>query len=329
MAQGAEIVEGLFREGDIVTLSGWMGIGKSPLLKDWAIAVSSGIPWCGRQTAQRPVLMIDFEAKEWAFLPALQRMAHRVGIAGVPPLITPYIYNNADRPPETMELLSVCKTASAEDRMNWLRSKLLAMPNALLIVDPLDMLFNIEKNKGRHVVMLFHKFRELSFDFPQAAFIFVYNLRKANKNIEPPNLFQDPRGWLQETAGSLDIQNRSDVRLGFDEYPAEDGILVLNGLRRDEKMGPVLLEPVWYAAPGMDKERETGFKEATLRNVKVDTILNRRQLNVWQQIGEDFTVAGLEGLMPRSSAYNMVQRCLTSGLARKVSEGAYRKAVVS
>lgn len=323
MAQGAEILQGIFREGDICVLAGWLNVGKSPLIKDWAICIASGLQWCNQLTAPRPVLMIDFEAKEWAFLPDLRRMSLRLGLSGVPPLLTPFIYHNNERPAETIELVGLMKKGTMTGRLQWIREKLTALPNALIMVDPLDTLFPIEKNKNLAVTVLFNHFRELSFDFPQAAFIFVFNLKKADPRADKPNLLVDPRTWLQQTSGAMAILDRSDVRLGLDEHPETEGVLVLHGLRRSEKMEPLLLEPDMFRGPDDAVDRETGFKIVDPGVADLTEALSPAMLDAWVQLESGgVTMQDILGVCrSRSMAYRLKARALALGLLEPLESG--------
>src|SRR5215469_9259175 len=76
-----EIVEGLIREGQLVTFAGPYGMGKSPTLTDLAIHVVHGIAWCGRQVSKRPVITFDFETPAATYRRNVKNIAKRMDLA--------------------------------------------------------------------------------------------------------------------------------------------------------------------------------------------------------------------------------------------------------
>ena len=53
----------------------------------------------------------------------------------------------------------------------------------------------------------------------------TFNLRKFGDKDRRPNLLTNPRDWLEEVCGTLDILNRSDMRLGMDTH--DDDVKVI------------------------------------------------------------------------------------------------------
>ena len=318
LTKGAEILEGLFREGNIITLSGWWGVGKTPLLKDWSLHIATGRPWCGFATKRRPVTVIDFESDGGDYFTAWLRMCEKMGTPD-PPNVHHYVFNYRGESANTEELVSLCdKVPSLDDRFTWLSKKLEAAPDSLIIIDPSDMLFPIEKNKGLIVVRLLSKFRRLSRKFPKAAFILVFNLRKTKDHNNMPDLFASPRSWLQETAGNLDLQNRSDVRLGLDDWQEQEGLLALNGIRRGTKMEPLVIEAIGR------QDEETGFKLVNKDILLPEKVFSSRQLEGWEAMGDAFSIEDLSQVMSVGTAYRIVKRALTFGLLQQVGD-EYRK----
>ena len=329
LTKGAEIISNLFREGNIITLSGWWGVGKTPLLKDWSLHIASGRTWCGFATTRRPVLVVDFESDGGDYFTSWLRMCASMGISD-PSNVSHYVFNYRGESANTEELVNLCNTTrSLDERFAWLDNKLAISPDSLIIIDPSDMLFPIEKNKGLKVVWLLSRFRILSRKYPKAAFILVFNLRKTDNHSEMPDLFANPRSWLQGTSGSLDIQNRSDIRLGLDEWKEQDDLLVLNGIRRTTKMEPLVIEPLWY--DGQDDKGEvvsmpTGFKVVQRSELLPEKVFSPRMLEGWEAMGDDFNVEDLSQVVSLGTAYRLVKRALSFGLLKKVGD-EYRKVI--
>jgi hypothetical protein len=73
--------------------------------------------------------------------------------------------------------------------------------------------------------------------------------KKDRRSQSSPSLLSDPRDWLEDVCGTLDIMNRSDVRLGMDSY--DDEVRVINGVRRSEDMHPLLIRTVGHPPDGL------------------------------------------------------------------------------
>lgn len=328
MQKAPEVVEGLFREGNLVTVSGGFGVGKSPFINDLMFAVAHGADWCGRRTTPHPILVIDHESLEGMFLDNWERLAHRrkLAVPDVPRRAELYMEHGHITDAYTQQLLDAIAKPPAE-RLHWIGKKLAGKPNAVVVVDPLDMLFTIDKNKGPQVVWLYRQFRNFKRDFPQASFIFVFNVKKTDRRAaHQPNLLENPHDWLQETSGSLDLQNRADARLGLAYWETpDDELLVLNGVRRGEKMEPILLEPVWYQAPGSAQPERTGFQRVASEAVHFANTLSPRMREVWTSLGTTVTKEDLQAEVSRATAYRLLQRALSLGILVEVSDGVYQK----
>lgn len=101
-----EIVEGMFREQQLVAVAGPFGIGKSPILSDLAMHVLNGIPWCGRTVQQRPVIHVDLETPGSVYRANLQNIAARlhVPVPNVPDELDPYLELDSLDEPGTKKL---------------------------------------------------------------------------------------------------------------------------------------------------------------------------------------------------------------------------------
>src|SRR5579872_2838103 len=70
------VVEGIFAEGAVHMITSEPGGGKSTLIAAVGYAISHGLPFLGRATKQRPVLLLDFENP----LPAIRERFSRLRI---------------------------------------------------------------------------------------------------------------------------------------------------------------------------------------------------------------------------------------------------------
>ena len=92
------------------------------------------------------------------------------------------------------------------------------------------------------MLALYGALRRLLSEYPQAAMLITFNLRKWKKDGSRPDLLAEPREWMEEVCGTLDILNRADVRLGMDIH--DEDMRVINGIRRGEDMHPLLIRSV-------------------------------------------------------------------------------------
>ncbi len=224
-----EVLQGIAREKQIVAFAGYYGMGKSPALEDLTVCAIRGIPWCGREVAKRPVITFDFESASAKYRLDIRNIAERLRVKTpvVPDELDVYLAN-ADPATEhaTKKLLSVM--GNSEERMTLINDALDRRPNALVIIDPMDMMFpEVDKMKGQQIVDLYLNLRNVMARYPSSMFLLTFNLRKPHREARTPSLLSDPRSWLHEVAGNADILNRCDVRLGIDAL--QDEIRVVNG----------------------------------------------------------------------------------------------------
>jgi hypothetical protein len=314
-----EVLEGIAREKQIVAFAGYYGMGKSPALEDLTVCVTRGIPWCGREVAKRPVITFDLESASAKYRLDIKNIAARLRVKtpSVPDELDVYLAN-ADPAAEsaTTKLLSVL--GHPEERMGLIREALASKNNALVIIDPMDLMFSeVDKMKGQQVVNLYLQLRDIMADYPSSLFWLTFNLRKPHREAHAPNLLSDPRGWLNEVAGNADILNRCDVRLGIDAL--HDEIRVINGIRRGEEMHPVLVRPV--GEPG----HLAGFEQCNPSEIDLTGAFTEAQRKYWALLPDEFRFEQIaDKAVPRSSLSRLIQRARSLGLLLDV-EGLFLK----
>jgi hypothetical protein len=316
-----EIVEGLIRERQLVTFAGPYGMGKSPTLTDLAVHVIRGIAWCGRQVSQRPVIPFDFETPAATYRRNVKNIAKRLQIAvpTVPDELDVYLEHDDPDKPATKELLAALASGDIETRIALIDSALSLKPNALVTIDPLELMFRVDTLKKADVLRLYEKLRRLLAKYPQAAIAATFNLRKRDKKSGKDNLLLDPREWLEEVCGTLDILNRSDVRMGMDFY-AEDA-RVINGIRRSEEMHPLIVRPV-EIGPG----EYAGFE---LCSPNTQTLFTPTQRDHWDKLPGSFRFDDVaDKIVPRSTLWKILERARQSGLA-ELKDGQWTKCTVA
>ena len=306
-----EIISGIFRESQIVTLAGPFNVGKSPLLADIAAHVSRGMPWCGRKVVQRPVIHFDFESSDPSFRHTYRNICQG-NIPKVPEEVEPYVLNGNPNDPRTAVLLEINTSAQMH---SLLESILKRKPNALFIFDPVELAYPIDVLKKGMVLALYKAFRKMFSRFHQSATLSTHNLRKMDRKADLPDLARDPHGWLEEIAGSLDIVNRSDVRIGMARY--SEGITVLNGARRNEDMHPLLLAPI-----DDNPDELAGFRPITSQSNDLARIFTPEQFSHWSKLPEKFKFADFANNgIPKSSLSRLVSRSISLGVLAR--DGSY------
>lgn len=323
-----EIIEGILREGQICTLGGAFGAGKTPLEIDLIVCVTHGISWCGRKVQRRPVIAFDMESAAPTYKRNLQLIVERRGVAlpTVPHQLLAYLANDDPKTnPLTSEFLDSLKGIGIEASLEIVKKALASKPNALVVIDPAEMLFRIDTLKKRDVLGLYCALRTVLADYPHAAVIMTFNLRKKDKRSAcEPNLLSDPRDWLEEIAGSLDLMNRSDVRLGMDfltrDSSADEGVRVINGIRRGEEMHPLLIRPVGEA-PNL-----AGYELAPSAVVMSSTAFTPVQQGYVKSLPSEFRWADAAKVVPKSSLSRLLARAMSLGIITKDADGVYCKA---
>ena len=152
----AQIVAGLLREGQLVALAGPFGVGKSPLLGDLVIHILNGMPWCGRELLRRPVIAFDFESDGPSYRKRLLDIASRLGVPppAVPDDLDVYLEHDSADEPGTAQLLAAFASRGLDERMGLIQKALKNKPNAVVIIDPVELMFRFDTRNKMHVLAL-------------------------------------------------------------------------------------------------------------------------------------------------------------------------------
>lgn len=313
-------MEGLIREQQLVAFGGPFGIGKTPTLTDIAVHVLNGITWCGRKVERRPVIHIDLETPGPSYKANLRNITSRLGVPlpVVPDELDIYLEHGHATEPATKKLLAML-TEKVEPRLDFIETLLSKKPNALVIIDPLELLFRIDTGKKQHVLWLYGQLRLLLAHYPHAAALITFNLRKLDKKAGRADLLTSPRDWLEDVCGTLDILNRSDVRLGMDLHDEE--VRVINGIRRGEDMHPLLIRPVSDGA-----ENLAGFELCPPNGIDFQRALTSKQLGYWDKLPSKFRFEEMaDKVVPRASLQRLLDRVKSLGGIIRTENGMWEK----
>lgn len=320
----AEIVGGLIREGQLVAFAGPFGAGKTPALVDLTVHVVNGIPWCGHAVQKRPVIVFDLESAAPTYKASLQNICRRLGLPSprVPEDLDVYLEHDLADEPATAKLLAAIGSKEISLRVALVEEALQRKPDALVIIDPVELLFRFDTRDKIHVLALYRVMRTLLAKFPKAAIILTFNLRKRDRRSgSPPDLLRDARGWLEEVCGSLDLLNRSDVRLGLDLH--DDEIRIINGIRRGEDMEPTLIHPVRDS-----NESLAGFEQSLPSKIDMLSAFTQAQNRYWLALPSSFRFEEVAGkIVPRSTLSRILRRAQSLGSIAE-ADGVWTKSCV-
>jgi hypothetical protein len=309
-----EVVEGLLCESKITVLGGDYGVGKSPLIADLVLHITSGLEWCGRKVEKRPVIHFDFETPATKYKTDLENGAKRLGIPlpQVPDVLEPFFQHDSVNEETTARLVDAL--GSTENCLALVEQSLSKKPNAVVIFDPVELFIPIDKLKAKEIVAFYQKLKKLFATHPHASVLCTFNLRKPDKqNTKLANLLSDPRGWLQEVSGVNEIMTRSDIRLGIGFYDDEQTVRVINGIRRGEPFNPLLIQPAG--------DPEAGFELCPADKISLMDVFTFKQCKYWKMLPPSFTFnEGLAAKVPRSSLSRLIHRAKSVGLLRSEND---------
>jgi AAA domain len=319
-----EIVEGVMREGQIVAVGGAFGVGKSPWLQELLICRIYGLPWCGRAVLPGQAVLFDFENPAWVIRQNLENICVRHGVSfpRIPEDLEIFAeLDDQSINPATSRLFHLLKNGSAAEKFALLEEVLSRKPNALVIIDPPEMFFPIDTRQKKDVLWLYTQYRLVLSKRPGATILNTFNLRKQDKRAGKADLLLDPRGWLEEIAGSLDLLNRSDVRLGMDFYNLDE-IRVVNGVRRGEELHPLLIKTKCL---NEDPEKPAGFEVVSASELELFSALAGKLHQYWSALPNEFTFELATEAMGKSNFDRLKKRTVSLGVLEQVGRGRYRK----
>lgn len=335
------VVEGLFYEGDIVSVSGYYGDCKSPVIQQLAYCLVSGAQYLGRRVpSPRPVALVDLENAKTDVYTSLNNIRRRLVNEPVRELRT-FIRRGTDNNPDTIRISQVVwdsirsKIRNRDLQIEMLSDILSNEPDSVIIIDPVQSFFHLNKVDEREVSVTVSELRNLLNQYPRASIVTVWNLRKRDKKVKRSNPLTNVRDHLDEVSGSGDIINRTDVRLVVGPHPAKPDLYVMNGVARGRKFSPILFRKVSIDPEGaMDFSSLAGFEAVDI----VRSTLSPERYAQFVRLPVIFTVkyVGNKAVitspikkpfeLPKTTAWRLVTKLLEEGLLTEVEPGTYTKA---
>ncbi len=187
----AEIIEGLLREGQLAAFAGPFGMGKSPVIADLTVRLINGLDWCGRKLERRPCIVVDCETGGSDYKKAITAIATRLGVPPprVPDDLDVYLERDQADEPATEALLKAVSETAPEPKLRLIGYALKRKPNAVVFVDPLEMLFRLDTTKKPDVLGLYRHLRTLLAEFKSGAAQYLQPAQEGQERPEsrPPS----------------------------------------------------------------------------------------------------------------------------------------------
>jgi len=130
----------------------------------------------------------------------------------------------------------------------------------------------------------------------------------------------DPRNWLEEVCGSLDILDRSDVRLGIDAHDGSD-VRIINGIVRRREMHPILIRPV-----ANSNEELAGFEQGKAGELDLTFVFSPKQKAHWDKLPARFKFEEhADKTVPRSTLSRIKNIAMSLGALVRCEDGIFQK----
>ena len=306
------LVEGLIPQQAVVLVVGDSGLGKSPLLYQMALCVTTGEPFLGRPVRKGRVLYMDSEDGLGQVDDMVHQLSKHLGVEE--PLDDLLLWNVNDLPEGYGQ-----KGRGFEDMIK-------AVNPDLVIMDPLNAVYpGIERDNS--TATLAYKHLRTIMSKTRCTVVGVHHTRKTdseNRRDNEPLEIADIGEWFQQARGPRVLINGSDVRLGIDK-PAkshirgDDGEIVLRGFERVRGEIPAI-----RIARVMDDDGEPcGYDQ--LSGAKL--LGNEDQQQAFGRLPERFRFKEAKRIYGKAdqATTDFLNKCIAAGILRKVTKGKYEK----
>lgn len=306
------LIQGLLPARSISLLIGDSGLGKSALVYQAGICISSGMPFLGRETQKGSVLIADFENGIVDMDELIQRISKHIGLPEPPSELTLFTINDCDQHfGETgHELLDVLRDLKPK----------------LAIIDSMASYSRGAEEKNSAAIAMLQSFRDLIRECGTAVLLVHHRRKLSRKPGESAGPLEKAqlREWFQDARGASTLVNNSDVRLGVDDpdlsaVSKDEIALVLRGFGRIRgEIGPV------YLAREMD---EHGDPMAYRLITGAELLFNTDQQNALRALSDSFTFKDAKNAYGHAdqATRNWLVRSIGLGLIRQSGRGRYQR----
>jgi hypothetical protein len=315
------LVDALLREQQIGSFTADWNLGKTPALTQLTICVGAGLPFLGRTTTKRPVIVLDGETPYADYRSGFERIAKRLSVGPSDVANLRFFLRYGPKGYANSEAFRTV-IGKPKDACAFIKEQLKRSPDALVIIDPLMEIIPFKETDPFAAVTTFHQLREILTDFPHAAILFTLHLRKGsddpkdltNSASSGKVLLNHPRRWFKEVAGTNKIGAHADVRLGMCSVTDDEQHLVLKGFTRG-KDAPLLS---FVRTITVDGEYD-GFVEHPLPKDALFALADehKKQLATLKFPFRFNEVADKKDGMPRASLHRLLKLAQSAGCVRK------------
>ena len=317
------VVSGLWNESETIILCGRSNSGKSPLIRQLVFCLANGLDFLGMKIpTRRHIILFDYEnPARWIYddFQALETRFPDYNLE-VPHDLEPYMYCG-DKMDHYVACAINLHSATLQYRLDFIRARLQDWPESVIIFDPIDFIYSLDKNKSQEIIQFTAQVRSLLHDYPKASILETHNLRKRDTRASADsNLIYNPVGYMEEIAGSNDIGNRCDVRLGMERNPAKQDRYIFNGYQRSRGNLP---HPFFLEAVRLENGTLAGFQHIT-HSIYGD--LTPRELEIFDKLPETFHGGDWKKYCNSTHMfYRLLSKAEDIGLIERRKSKGYRK----
>jgi KaiC/GvpD/RAD55 family RecA-like ATPase len=294
------IIDGLLRTRSVNFLVGDSGLGKTPLAIQIALSVAAGIPVFGREVEKTPVLYCDAESGKHEFVDTLDVLSRFLKLS---------------EPPSDFHVWSPNWEVAVESReerfavlTERVRTRVDAVHAGFVVVDAFRTFWPQAETKNQIAAETIAALRKSK----GVTWLLLHHRRKASQQFQIADLSENPRGWFQESAGSLALVNQSDTRVGVEAHPRRgEADLLMAGFIRGT--GPFV--PFDLARVADEDGTPIGYR--LLTGV---SLLNADDRALFQRLPARFRFKDVQVAMGGSSASNATRfnkKCLSLQVIKK------------
>lgn len=301
------IISDLLYEGELMLLAGRPKVGKSRLIHQMTVSLSTGVPFIGMNVPRRRrVLLVDLENKPWAIQDRLKRMMGESSAA------------NANVFVWCSNTLAENSINSGADGRKALEKLIIETDAEVLIIDPWRLWLGGNENEAKDVVEGLKTLTALRKNRPCLTIIIVHHVRK-ERFESPANLMRDPLLWVENISGHYALVGHVDACYGL-ERQEQDGeeIVIFGGIARNVESRAVLLN---------DDPDSLKFEVATTEDA-AKIVMTSKELELWEKAKKkkEFTWSAflaVAGTTNKKAVSQMLKKAEAHGLIQK-SERGYR-----
>lgn len=300
------------------------GLGKSPLLYQAALCVSTGLPFLGLRVQRGRCVYLDFENSSEQSDEILSNLARYLG---------------ADLDSADLLVWNYTDCAANYGQPSHGYADLVReFQPAWVIIDSATAWYPEIEDKNSLATQALKKLRRIIRDC-RTAFTLVHHIKKQSRRLDeaPPELEDgNLRSWFKQARGASALINGSDVRLGVDEpsvsltYSKDGrlqsvgaelkGALVLRGFGRVS--GEI---PLMHLARVLDGEH--GEPVGYRRMIGVELLFNQDQEQCFALLPHSFTFKEAKQAYGRQdqATRDFLNKCIAFGILQQPAKGSYAK----